>query len=62
MINNHRLSLVKENSHNNILDLEEQNQELLARLWDGVKRKGIGKCYCPCGNCSGFNRRVLNIT
>ena len=29
-------------------DLAEQNRQLLARLWDGVERKGDGKCYCPC--------------
>ena len=49
-------------SHNNIVDPQEQNQQLLARLWDGVKRKGDGKCYFPCSQCRGFNRRILKIS
>ena len=39
----------------------EQNRQLLARLWDGVERRGDGKCYCPCSRCRGFNPRRLLI-
>ena len=49
-------------SHNNILDPQEENQQLLSRLWDGVKRKGEGKCYCPFSQCMRFNRRRLKIS
>ena len=48
--------------NNNILDPHDQNHELLIRLWDGLKRKGDGKCYCPCSQCWGFKRRKINIT
>ena len=48
--------------HNNIPDPHDQNRELLARLWDGLKRKGDGKCYCPCSQCRGLKRRRINIT
>ena len=43
--------------HNNI----PENCELLARLWDGLKRDGDGKFYCPCSQCRGFKRRRINI-
>ena len=49
-------------SNSNILDLCEQNRQLLARLWDGLKRKGDGKCYCPRSKCKGFKRRRIKIT
>jgi hypothetical protein len=49
-------------SHNNIPNPEEQNREALARLWDGVRKRGDGKCYCPCCQCKGFNRRRILIT
>ena len=49
-------------SHNNNLDPQEQTRQLLSRLWDGVKRKGDGKCYFPCIQCKGFNRIILNIS
>ena len=48
--------------NNNIPDPGEQNRQLLARLWDGMKRKGDGKCYCPCSQCRGFKRRIIKIT
>ena len=51
----------KMSEHNNILDPHDQNRELLARLWDGIKRKGDGKCYCPCSQCSSFKRRIILI-
>ena len=38
-------------SNRNILDPNEDNQQLLARLWDAAKRRGDGKCYCPCTQC-----------
>ena len=48
--------------HNNIPDPHDQNHELLVRLWDGLKRKGVGKFYCPCIQYRGFKRRRTNIT
>ena len=47
--------------HNNIPDPHDQNHELLVRLWDGLKRKGDGKCYFPCNQCKRFQRRRINI-
>ena len=47
--------------HNNIPDPHDQNHELLARLWDGLKRKGDEKCYWTCSQCMGFKRRIINI-
>ena len=41
----------------NIPDPNEDNRQLLARLWDVVKWRGDGKCYCPCTQCRGFKRR-----
>ena len=35
----------------NIMDPNEDNRQLLARLWYAVKRRGDGKCYCPCTQC-----------
>ena len=49
-------------SNSNIPYPDEQNQQLLARLWDGLKRKGDGKFYCPCNQCIGFERRRIKIT
>ena len=46
---------------NNVPD-QEQNRQLLARLWDGVKRRGDGKCYCPCKMCKGLKTRRYLIT
>ena len=48
-------------SNSNIPDPNEQNRQLLARLWDGPKRKGDGKCDCPCSQCRGFKRRIIRI-
>ena len=49
-------------SNSNIPYPKEQNRQLLARLWDRLKRKGDGKCYCPCSQCMGFKRRRIKIT
>ena len=49
-------------SNSNILDPNEQNRQLLARLWDAAKIRGDGKCYCPCSQCKGFNRRKIKTT
>ena len=49
-------------SNRNIPYPNEQNQQLLARLWDASKRRGDGKHYCPCIQCRGFNRRRILIT
>ena len=49
-------------SNSNIPDPNEQNRHLLSRLCDAVKRRGDGKCYCPCSQCRGFKRRIIVIT
>ena len=49
-------------SNNNIPDRNEQNQQLLARLWDAAKRREDGKCYCPCSQSKGFKRKIILIT
>ena len=49
-------------SNSDILDPDEQNRQLLARLWDGLKRRDDGKCYFPCSQCKGFKRRRILIT
>ena len=49
-------------SNSNIRNLDEQNRQLLARLWDGLKIKGHGKFNCPCSQCKGFKRRRIKIT
>ena len=49
-------------SNSNILDPNEHNRQLLARLWDATKRRGDGKCYCPCTQCRGFKRRRILIS
>ena len=49
-------------SNSNMPDPNEQNRRFLSRLWDGVKRRGDGKYYCPCSQCRGFKRRIVNIT
>ena len=49
-------------SNSNIPNPDEQNRQLLGRLWDGLKSKGDGKCSFPCSQCKGFKRRIKNIT
>ena len=49
-------------SNSNIPDPNEQNRQLLARMWDAAKRRGVRKCYCPCSQCMGFKRRRILIT
>ena len=35
----------------------------ITRLWSHFKRKGDGKCYCPCKKCKGLkNQRILITT
>ena len=29
----------------------QKNGKKIARLWSNLKRKGDGKCYCPCKIC-----------
>ena len=41
-------------SNSNIPDPNKQNRQFLARLWDATKRRGDGKCYCPCSQCRGL--------
>ena len=49
-------------SNINIIDPNEQNRKLLARMWDAKKIRGDGKCYCPCSQCKGFKRRRILIS
>ena len=49
-------------SNRNIPDPNEDNQQLLARLWDAAKRRGDRKCYFPCTQCSVFKRRRILIS
>ena len=49
-------------SNRNIPDPNEDNRQLLARLWDAAKWRGDGKCYCPCTQCRGFKRRRILIS
>ena len=50
-------------SNRNILDPNENNRQLLARLWDAGKWRGDGKCYCLCTQCRVFKRiRILIST
>ena len=49
-------------SNRNIPNPNEDNRQLLARLWDAVKRRGDGKCYCSCTQCRGFKRRRILIS
>ena len=46
----------------NIPDPNEDNRQLLARLWDAARRRGDGKCYYPCTQCGGFKRRRILIS
>ena len=55
-------SLYEKMSNSNIHDPDEQNRQLFARLWDGLKREDDGKHYCPCSQCRGFIRRRIKIT
>ena len=48
-------------SNSNIPDPNEENRQWLARLWDAVKQRGVGKCYCPCTQCKGFRKRIIVI-
>ena len=48
--------------HINIPDPRDKNHELITILWDGLKIKGDGKCYCPCSKCRVFKRRRIKIT
>ena len=61
-IDNLHQSLYDKMSNSNILDPDKQNRQLLSRLWDGLKRKGDGKCYCPCIQWGVFKRRRIKIT
>ena len=49
-------------SNRNISDPNEDNRQLLARLWDAAKRRGDGKCYCLFTQCRGFKRRIILIS
>ena len=49
-------------SNRNIPDPNENNRQLLARLWDVAKRRSDRKCYCPCTQCRGFKRRRILIS
>ena len=45
----------------NIPDPNEDNGQLLARLWDAAKRSGDGKCYCPCTQCRGKEEKNIDL-
>ena len=49
-------------SNRNIPDPNKNNRQLLARLRDAAKRRGDGKCYCPCTQSRGFKRRIILIS
>ena len=49
-------------SNRNNPDPNEQNRQLLAKLWDAVKRRGDGKCYCLCTQCRRLKRRIILIS
>ena len=49
-------------SNRNIPDPKEDTRQLLAILWDVVKRRGDGKCYFPCTQCRVFKRRRISIS
>ena len=49
-------------SNRNNPDPNEHNRQLLAKLWDAAKRRGDGKCYCPCTQCRGFKMRRILIS
>ena len=40
----------------------EENDRMLQRLFAALETKGDRKCYFPCNQCMGFNRRILLIT
>jgi hypothetical protein len=40
----------------------EENDRMLQRLFAALEAKGDRKCYFPCNQCRGFNRRRLLIT
>ena len=46
----------------NISDPNEDNRQLLARLWDAAKQRGDGKFYCLRTQCMGFKRRRILIS
>ena len=48
-------------SNINIPNPNEENQQLLTRLWDAAKRRVDGKCHFPCSQCRGFQRRRILI-
>ena len=49
-------------SNRNNPDPNEEYRQFLARLWDLMKRRGDGKCYCLCTQCRGFKRRRILIS
>ena len=50
-------------SNSIIPDPNKHNPQLLAILWDAVKRRGDEKHYCPCTQSRGFKwRRILIST
>ena len=39
-----------------------ENARKLARFRAALEARGDGKCYCPCNDCRGLQRRRLLIT
>ena len=40
----------------------DENARRLARFRETLHARGDGKCYCPCNDCRGLQRRRLLIT
>ena len=39
-----------------------ENARKLARFRVALEARGDGKCYCPCNDCRGLQRRIILIT
>jgi hypothetical protein len=39
-----------------------KNDKKLSRLRAPLEARGDGKCYCPCYDCRGLQRKILLIT
>jgi hypothetical protein len=39
-----------------------ENDRKLARLRETLEARGDEKCYCPCYDCRGLQRKILLLT
>jgi len=39
-----------------------ENARRLAQVTAALEARGDGKCYCPCNDCMGLQRRRILIT